>query len=69
MKLTGEDNSWATPGMREAPFWREGMTIDEYFEENDYLYMNFEKLQHGEYKTLYEQRKLGLIPPREETDT
>lgn len=32
-----EDKDWETPTLKEAPFWREGMTPEEYDEEREYF--------------------------------
>lgn len=35
------ENDWATPSLKEVPFWRDGMSPDEYEVERAYLYNNF----------------------------
>lgn len=56
MNKKKDDRNWATPTLKEAPFWREGMTPEEYDEEREYLSMNFEKLQNGSYVPLWKQK-------------
>lgn len=40
-----ENNDWATETLKEAPFWRDGMTPEEYDEEREYLGKNYILLQ------------------------
>ena len=35
------ENDWATPSLKEVPFWRDGMSPEEYEVEREYLYNNF----------------------------
>lgn len=45
----------------ERPFARLDMTREEYDEEVRYLGEHFDEYMHGNYKSLYEQRKAGII--------
>ena len=33
---------WATPTLKECPWWRDGMTPEEYDVEREYCYKNFD---------------------------
>ena len=49
-------HDWATPGMKEYPFWRNDMTIDEFDKEREYYLKNFEQLVlTGKYVPLWKQ--------------
>ena len=51
-----EDNNWANASLREVPFWRDGMSIDEYERERDYYYRNINKFWDGTYTPLCKQK-------------
>ena len=51
-----ENNDWATETLKEAPFWRDGMTPEEYDEEREYLGKNYILLQKGTYVPLWKQK-------------
>ena len=53
-----DQRDWATPTLKEAPFWRNGMTPEEYNEENDYLYEHYDDFLAGSYLPLWAQREL-----------
>lgn len=55
MSKTNEE--WATPTLKEAPFWHEGMTPEEYDAENEYLERNFHMLIEGTYKPLWKLKE------------
>ena len=58
MKSTRENkNDWATPSLKEAPFWRDGMTPEEYDAEREYLGRNYHLLIQGTYKPLWKQKE------------
>ena len=50
------DNNWATPTLKEAPYWREGMQPEEYERERTYFYEHYEEYIKGEYKPLWKQK-------------
>lgn len=50
-----EKNDWASPSLKEAPYWREGMSPEEYDIERDYFYKHLDDLHHGKYKPLWKQ--------------
>ena len=52
-----DDRDWATPSLKEAPFWREGMTPEEYERERDYLGRNYHLLMEGVYQPLWKQKE------------
>jgi len=53
----GKTNNWATPGLREVPFWREDMTPEEYDVEREYYAKNFTTLvREGKYMPLWKQK-------------
>ena len=51
------DDDWCTPGMREAPFYFEGISYEQYEKERTYLAEHFTDLQKGVYVPLYKQNK------------
>ena len=51
-------SDWATETLMEAPYWRNGMSPEEYDEEREYFAKNFEKYVSGEYIPLWKQREL-----------
>lgn len=51
------DKDWATFQLKEAAFWRDGMTPEEYDEEREYLYhCHWEDFMEGTYLPLWVQR-------------
>lgn len=50
-----EDKNWATATLKEAPFWREGMTPEEYDEERKYFDEHYEDYTKGNYEPLWKQ--------------
>lgn len=53
-----KQSDWATETLMEAPYWRNGMSPEEYDEEREYFSKNFEKYVSGEYIPLWKQREL-----------
>lgn len=51
------DNDWATGTLKETPFWREGMTPEEYEAERDYLNNHFQEFINGDYEPLWKQKQ------------
>ena len=51
-----EDKNWATPSLKEAPFWMEGMTPEEYDAEREYFDEHYEDYVKGKYKPLWKQK-------------
>lgn len=54
-----ESRNWATFGVREVPYWRDGMSPEEYELERAYYSNCFirEAVHKGEYKPLWKQNK------------
>lgn len=53
-------SDWASFTLREVPFWRDGMTPEEYDEEREYLYRyHWEDFMQGKYLPLWVQRLGG----------
>ena len=50
-----QEDNWATPTLKEVPFWRDGMTPDEYDKEREYLARHINLLQEGLYVPLWKQ--------------
>lgn len=53
--LMAKESNWATYGMMEAPYWRNGMTPEEYDTERKYYYKHMEDVQNGTYIPLWKQ--------------
>lgn len=51
------ENDWLTPTMKETPFYFEGISPEEYEEENKYWKTHFEQYLNRTYKPLWQQRK------------
>lgn len=56
MKLTADN--WASETLKEAPFWRPGMTPEEYDIEREYYGKNYHLFMNGEmeYVPLWKQK-------------
>ena len=52
--MTGENKF--TFSMMEYPFYREGMTVDEWKIEREYMAEHMEDVKKGKYKPLWEQK-------------
>lgn len=50
-------NDWATGTLKEAPFWRDDMQVEEYEIERTYLNKNWVLLQEGKYLPLWKQKQ------------
>lgn len=48
-------NNWETEAQREAPYWVEGMTPEEYNSEREYYLKHYEKIRCGDME--YKPRK------------
>lgn len=51
------NNDWANPTLKEAPYWRDGMTPEEYDMEREYYYKNFHLVRERKYKPLWKQQE------------
>lgn len=50
-------DDWASPSLKEAPYWREGMSPEEYDEERIYYYKHFATLEERiNYKPMWKQK-------------
>lgn len=58
--MAGKNEDWAHPTLKEAPYWREGMTPEEYDIEREYYGKNFKLVREGKYKPLWKQREEEL---------
>ena len=54
MNMT-QESSWASPTLKEVPFWREDMTPEEYDIEREYFAKNFNLFKEGKYQPLWKQ--------------
>ena len=45
-----------TIGMKEAPYWRDGMTYAEFEEERTYFYEHLDEYRNGTYTPLWGQK-------------
>lgn len=53
----GKEYNWATPSMKEFPFWRDDMSPEEFAIERKYYYENYESLvKTGKYAPLWKQK-------------
>ncbi len=50
-----KDSEWATYTLMEAPFWRNGMSPEEYEKESEYYYRNLKDVKQGTYRPLWQQ--------------
>lgn len=48
---------WARATLKEAPFWRDGMTPEEYDKENIYLQEHWDEYMDDNYIPLWKQKK------------
>lgn len=49
------NKDWATVSMKEYPFWRDGMTPEEFEKERAYFYAHTSDLKTGKYLPLWKQ--------------
>ncbi|MGN1306818.1 MAG: hypothetical protein ACI4V3_04050 [Faecousia sp.] len=52
------ENDWATGTLKEAPFWREGMSLEEYEAERSYFYAHIEEYIKGTYCPQWKKREI-----------
>lgn len=54
-----QQTDWSSKGMKEYPFWRDDMSVEEFEIEREYYLKNFENLvQEGLYLPLWKQNAL-----------
>lgn len=58
--MAGTNRDWATPTVKEVPFWRDDMTPEEYEIEREYYYKNFALVRKREYVPLWKQKEESL---------
>ena len=52
------EDSYFSPGMKENPFYYDGISVDEYEKEREYYFSNFKTLvMEGKYKPLWKQKQ------------
>ena len=57
MNTMEENKDWATPTLKEVPFWRDDMQPNEYDIEREYLAKNWHMVRAGIYVPLWKQKK------------
>lgn len=50
-------DDWATATLKEVPYWRDGMTPEEYEKERNYFNENIKLWTQGKYTPLWKQNK------------
>ncbi len=50
-----ENKGWATDTLKEAPYYHENITPEEYDIERQYYYENFDLVKNGTYTPLWKQ--------------
>lgn len=61
IKDWSKNNDWATENLKEAPFWVDGMTPDEYDKEREYYLRNYDRIKRGELKyNRFDYKKRGI---------
>ena len=48
--MSNSNDEWASGQIKEAPYWRKGMTPEEYDEERTYFFANINKYFSGTYE-------------------
>ncbi len=51
-------DSWASPTLKEVPFWREDMGPEEYDIEREYYAKNWDMVRNGTYIPLWKQKQV-----------
>lgn len=51
------EKNWATETLKEVPFWREGMSPEEYEVERTYYYNNWDLVESLKYVPLWKQKQ------------
>ena len=60
--MTEENKTWATETLREVPFWRDDMTVEEYETERRYYIEHYWDYRKGNYTPLWKQdSKIGAF--------
>ena len=58
-----ERREWATPTLKEVPFWREDMSPEEYERERTYMIQNWDSVLQGRYIPLWKQAETDRREP------
>lgn len=53
--MTEQNKNWAPHSVREVPFWRDGMSPEEYEVERRYYYDNYDLVKQRKYMPLWKQ--------------
>lgn len=53
-----DNKNWATETLKEAPYWREGMSVEEYEKERNYFHQHIAEWTNGKYIPLWKQNKI-----------
>ena len=59
MSTMVKNDEWASETLKEAPYWRDGMTPEEYDEERVYFGENYELFRQGKYLPLWKQHQIN----------
>ena len=55
--MENKKSDWATGTLKEVPFWREDMSVEEYEEERNYLNQHLTDYMNNRYIPLWKQRE------------
>lgn len=58
-KMESKKSDWATGTLKEVPFWREDMSVEEYEEERNYLNQHWTDYMNNRYIPLWKQKQTG----------
>ena len=56
-KMESKKSDWARGTIKEVPFWREDMSVEEYEEERNYLNQHWTDYMNNRYIPLWKQRE------------
>ena len=57
--MENKKSDWATGTLKEVPFWREDMSVEEYEEERNYLNQYWTDYMNNRYIPLSKQKQTG----------
>lgn len=52
-----DKNDWASGTLKEVPFWRDDMSVEEYEKERTYMIEHWDDVKNGTYTPLWKQKK------------
>ena len=58
-KMESKKSDWARGTIKEVPFWREDMSVEEYEEERNYLNQHQTDYMNNRYIPLWKQKQTG----------